>query len=857
VNDHSTDRSSELIAAFAQNSPVPVLQVAMPDVKHGAAAARNLGAASATGDYLLFIDADVVVEADATERIADLLLRENYAAVVADFHDHSLQPGILAHFQADLVHTIYQGLDAEESPCLGTHCAMIRRDTFESSGGFNEQYASATVEDFAFGYCLRAQGLRIAIARHALIWHNHPYDLRSFARNYFSKARDLFHLVAGPPEARSTNGGYFAGSNAIAMLLIALSAIGLMIVGVRDAHAAVIVAICLAGIAVAWRAYLSRIWKRAGFSKAVQFFALRIVVVTLGGLGIAAALCELLKPKRRAPRWPALAFVGLLTVVGVVRIVSGYGTFSQWSDETGHIGCGLEWWQLRTCILDKQHPPLSRIAIAAGLYFRGTRLADTHNPWISGVKALGDESTYSRNLALARMGILPFFVTSCWMVYVIGYRIAGHAAGIVAVLLHSTMPAILGFAGLAYTDMPLTAAILFFSWRWLEFNRLPDLRNAIWVGVSVAASVLSKYSAIPYISVAILITVVLRLFQCRPIRITAPALSAAIAIAFLLTWSGFRFSFRPAVASDTFFDEVDRATGNAGFAHDAVRWAFSVPLPMPELVEGIGAVRRHALDGHWTYAFGERTQRGRWYYFPVILLITIPVTTLILIAVGGGYCAWRKGTWKVTSDQVAVTSVPLAVLTVNAFSTINIGVRHGLALHPFAALLAGCLAEWLWREFRHRPWARAAVAAMLVGHVVSSVSAHPDYATYTNILAGSHPERICLHTAAGDGDLFRLSSRLKQLGIERVELALPGLVRPEAAGIRNYAMLEPQARPTGWVAASIMAVRVGSRVRGDYPWLERFNPVEKVGRSLLLYHIPPGESSAIAGQSGSSRVISH
>ena len=60
-------------------------------------------------------------------------------------------------------------------------------------------------------------------------------------------------------------------------------------------------------------------------------------------------------------------------------------------------------------------------------------------------------------LALARLGILPFFLLACAMVFLWGNRIGGPLAALAATFCFTTIPPVLAHAGLVTTDMAATA----------------------------------------------------------------------------------------------------------------------------------------------------------------------------------------------------------------------------------------------------------------------------------------------------------------------------------------------------------------------------------------------------------------
>src|SRR5215469_13381434 len=120
--------------------------------------------------------------------------------------------------------------------------------------------------------------------------------------------------------------------------------------------------------------------------------------------------------ERRA-RWIVLSLV----LLGSLRIVSTYDVFNQTWDEPAHIACGMEWLQKGVYEWEPQHPPLARVATALFPYLIGLRSNDPppqgrYGKFLDGAAILYSGGHYDRNLALSRLGILPFFWLGCWVV---------------------------------------------------------------------------------------------------------------------------------------------------------------------------------------------------------------------------------------------------------------------------------------------------------------------------------------------------------------------------------------------------------------------------------------------------------
>jgi hypothetical protein len=501
----------------------------------------------------------------------------------------------------------------------------------------------------------------------------------------------------------------------------------------------------------------------------------------------------------------------LLTAIGVARIVSTYHTIAQTSDETPNIACGMQYLDLGRYDYGAFHPPLARLAMAIGPYLYGARAQKLPDRWKEGNAVLNSAPRYSRALTLARIGILPFFILACAVVWLWGRRLLGEWGALAPVFLFTNTPPVLAHAGLATMDMAVGAGVctaLYTFWRWWQE---PTARRSVLFGVGLALAVLSKFSS----------------FLLLPVCLVALALMLGgrgkrrnwlwLPVSFVLVWGAYRFSF-----------------GRMTEAGPAV--LASIPVPAPQILDGIWQVRGHIEGGHTAYLLGQHSFHGWWYFFPVALAVKTPLALLLLAAVGA-FAAFRQ------RDR-AFWIPPLLsaiILLINLPTTLNIGVRYMLPLYPMLALTAGIGTLWLWRRAR---W--AAIAA-LVWVAASAALAHPDYLAYFNETAAAHPERVLVDSDLDWGqDMNLLVAELKRRHVPSLHMQCLYTGDYSRLELPSWDGLEPYQPVTGWVAISFTMQKTygwlvaQERGRSDlaFAWLDRYQPVARVGRSILLYYIP-------------------
>lgn len=130
----------------------------------GPAAARNRGSKVAQGHVLVFVDADVVVHADALDRIrAAFAGDENLAGLFGSYDDDPRAPGVVSRFRNLLHHHVHQSSPGGATT-FWAGLGAVRRSAFEAAGGFDEaRYPRPAIEDIELGVRLSSLGCRIGL----------------------------------------------------------------------------------------------------------------------------------------------------------------------------------------------------------------------------------------------------------------------------------------------------------------------------------------------------------------------------------------------------------------------------------------------------------------------------------------------------------------------------------------------------------------------------------------------------------------------------------------------------------------------------------------------------------------------
>lgn len=276
VDDGSTDATREV----AQAHGVRVLAQS----NHGAAAARNFGVQNACGEIVLFIDSDCVAD---TNWVAAMTAPFSESMVVGaggmkQTHQHAFMPRFIQmefDYRYDQVRA-HRYIDFIDS---GT--AAYRRDIFLKNSGFDTRLADA--EDVELSFRLAEQGFKMAFARDAIVYREHPTSLWEYLRIKFTYAYWRSFVYKRFPQkiasdSRTPQTQKIQSGLALALTLAILTS---FIWGVAALVAAAIVILLLATTLP----FVVRYWKRDSVIAVVAPILIMLAAVAVGwGVAIGA-----------------------------------------------------------------------------------------------------------------------------------------------------------------------------------------------------------------------------------------------------------------------------------------------------------------------------------------------------------------------------------------------------------------------------------------------------------------------------------------------------------------------------------------------------------------------------------------
>jgi 4-amino-4-deoxy-L-arabinose transferase-like glycosyltransferase len=532
------------------------------------------------------------------------------------------------------------------------------------------------------------------------------------------------------------------------------------------------------------------------------------------------------RPGRRSrPLLILMVLAAGFLALGLAEARSDSPTF----DEPVYVSAGLAAVLHHDVTYNDEHPPLPKVLAALPVLLVHP-VVPPNGPW-SG----NDEQRYSARFLDAQLSagdlrsvtftsrLVPLAETAAvaFVLFVLALELFGPAAGALAGLLAGslwlTSPFVLGIGHLNGVDVPFALATALSSWALVRWLHRRTLRALIWLGLAFAAVADTQISGLLVVACGLAVVLV-----AQVLALGRPGLARALShtvLAGLICVAGIWAAYLV----------VDPAA--------ITRAKLGLPRPF---LDGLSYLKTQDTIGTAGYVSGVPFQGGRWWFWPVSLVIKWPLASLLLLVVGLIACGWlpRPTRWAAVW-AVALPAVALAAL--DLVMPRDIGLRYLLPTLALAAVLTGALIP-VAQRWRPRAWAviRAGVVVLVALAAVATVTSFPRSLSWT-----TWPFRPG-YTAVTDSNidwgqgLYALSAWSKTHHPYVLYFGPRGVTAAAVPGARTLPAADPAQHVTGWVAVSVTAVN--STNRAQLSWLRPWCPVRVLDGSILVYRfrVSPG-----------------
>ena len=517
----------------------------------------------------------------------------------------------------------------------------------------------------------------------------------------------------------------------------------------------------------------------------------------------------------------AVLAAGFLAL-GLAEVRADAPTF----DEPVYVSAGLAAVLHHDVTLNDEHPPLPKVL--AVLPVLPTRpVVPTDGRW-SG----NDEDSYGARFAAAQLAagklgrvtfasrLVPLAEAAgvAFVLFGIAGELSGPVAGALAGMLWLASPFVLGIGHLDGTDVPFAFGVALSSWALLGWLRSRHTRALVWLGLGLAATAETQVTGLLVVAsgLAVIVGAEWRSGVARALR--------QAALAGLIVWA----------AVWAVYIVLDPAM------------LVQVPLLVPRpYLDGLSYLAVHDTSGSAAYIAGTAYTGGRWWYWPLSLVIKWPGTAMLLLVAGAVGCLRLSPDLRRRAGlAVALPAALIACFTLTMPK--DIGARY---LLPVLALWAAAAASGLVTVLRAAPgrWrkrlAGLTVAALLGAAVFSTAGSFPRSIAWT---AWPFRPGYAMATDSnvdwGQG-LYALRSWSASRDPWVAYFGPRGITTADIPGARPL-LGAASARVDGWAAVSVTALN--SANRSSLGWLRAWCPVGILDATILVYHFsrPPVSTSA-------------
>ncbi len=515
------------------------------------------------------------------------------------------------------------------------------------------------------------------------------------------------------------------------------------------------------------------------------------------------------------------------------------------------------------------HPPLSYYINSIPLIPLkfDEKIWQNDKAWEIGKEVLF-ESSYDPKFILF-ISRIPFVLLSVILAFFIlkwATELYGKKSGIVALLLYSFNPAIIGYSSLAVADFTVAMMIFIATYYFWRLIKKPSKKNLLLAGIFFGLAQLSKITAIMLYPLFIVIGAIAVYEKESNLKskTLVKNLLVIFIIGFVLIWAFHMFQFGTIKGSlvPVYYSEKAREElSKIPIISDYLLFIYDkVPLPASTYVGMIGHIFYASTQDKTGFMLGEIVDNQVWYYGILTFIIKTNFSFLLMLIL---LLFLHKKLPK--KDFITNASLILPIIFIFIIFSITSktsGINHILTIYPFLSVLASNIVNAP-ANIKGKNIFNAAIPILLISYAVSTILIAPYYLSYINILGGgpNNAYKIVVGSNIDQGqDLFGLKKFMEKNKIDKIKLSYWGSIDPRYYGISYEYLPSPYFQPwqnnytsvvisppnvsedcskrKGLIAISITNLQNAHLLnRTCYNWLKKYEPIEKIGYSIFVYNI--------------------
>lgn len=577
-------------------------------------------------------------------------------------------------------------------------------------------------------------------------------------------------------------------------------------------------------------------------------------------------------------------------------------------DEIAHIPAGYSYLSEHEMRLNPEHPPLIKNFSAFPLLFMDLNFDTTGSFWTGELPRKWDEGQWAagRHLLweagnnpdkIVFWSRLPIAIISLLLglfIFKWTREIAGTLAGLLAFILYSFDPNVLGHNHYVTTDIGIMAFLTFSFYYFLKFIKKPTWKNTFIGGFFLGLFFLAKFSSILALPIFGLILIgypLIKKLKHEESRFKtwfmyfAKGL-VAFSLSLLIIWVVYFFNtFNTSKETMAQLIDFNAPQSDQNIKNVYTRQVLhslnnaNVTRPLAEYGIGINYVFRRVAGGNGAYFLGEVSDSAFTAYFPTVFLLkeTLPLISLVILtslftlyqifsAIKFKSKTVIKDSWKHFVSwlrhgvvQYALFGFIVLYSYLSITGNLNIGLRHLFPIFPFIYILVAKKVHDFFKNFESHKLllAKYILALLIIWVIAEPIINYPYYLSYFNQIAGG-PKNGYHYVTDSNSDWGQDLKRFKKFlnehpEIDKIRLNYFGGGNPEYYLGDKFINWWDSKRPieNGWYAVSVNQSQgsiYDTRLNPDgtprkpydesWRWLTQYTPAYQVGTSILIYHVP-------------------
>jgi len=568
---------------------------------------------------------------------------------------------------------------------------------------------------------------------------------------------------------------------------------------------------------------------------------------------------------------------GLLLVFAFLMSLFSVKDDSLTMDELAHLPAGYSYLTQKDMRLNPEHPPLVKDLAALPLIF----IPDIKFPsevsfWQKDVNGQWDFGRYflysignptEKMIFLARLPMILILILLGFYIFKWTRELFGNYSALLALFFFAFSPTLLAHGRLVTTDVAAAFGVVFATYYFIKAIKLPSVKNITFAGVAFGIAELLKFSLILLIPFFIFLGFISFLVKLRKFSQIVKSVFFVFLIGFILIGVVYYYHTLNYPPEKQLSDTKVYLKDTPEFIKNKILWAAEKPIlrAYAHYLTGVAMIFQRVAGGNTTYFLGEVSNLGWWYYFPVVYLIKEPLAFQLLSLAALFYILWLlfknqfwKNTFSKSLNWLKAHFPEFAMITFIGFywlvsikGSLNIGVRHLLPVFPFTMILVAAITIKLLKE-PYLKYRLIVLIALIMWQVFSVITVYPYFLAYFNELVGG-PDNGYKYVVDSNldwgQDLKRLRKWVDEKFIDKIYIDYFGGGSPEYTLGKKFipwrSTENPEKIPKGNYLAVSGTLLQGGRGKaipglepaGYYLWLDKYQPVAKIGYSIFVYYI--------------------